>query len=49
MVDQAIGELVERRLGHKSGEAQALHGNLQRPDTLILSAISLVERNGVSC
>ena len=31
MMDEATGELTERRLDHQSGEAQAFYRNLQGP------------------
>jgi hypothetical protein len=31
MVDEATGEMIERRLDHQSGEAQAFYGELQGP------------------
>jgi transposase len=31
MLDQATGELIERRLNHETGEADAYYRNLQGP------------------
>ena len=31
MMDEATGELIERRLDHESGEAQAFYHNLEGP------------------
>jgi hypothetical protein len=40
MVDQATGELVERRLEHESGEAQAFYRSLPKPMRVGIEATS---------
>lgn len=44
MVDQATGEMIERRLDHQSGEAQAFYRELQGPVRVGIEATGPIRR-----